>query len=330
MGKFKLTKTKILAAVLALAFVPTLVGAQLSPVLDTTGLYQIANRSISANWGTSTTADPGQTLDFMVHIHNTVYNTTANNVRVQVALPISAVTSYDSRATVSADNASPVSATTSFTLSTESTVTYVPGSTLLYDHNDKLVGTLPDGIAGSGVKVSDGIQGCFANEEWVIFKAKVTEKVTPKKGPECILTASPNKIVTGGSSTLTWSTKNAESFSINQGIGKESKLNGNSQVSPKTTITYTGTVIGEGGKANCNTTVTVTTPTPKPTPTPTPTPTPVTPTTPIVTASTTTPALPVTGPADAAAGIFATVGIGGAGYAYRKSLVKLKNSFKKF
>jgi len=309
MRKFILSKTKILLSVLALVCLPAVAAASLSPVLDTASLYQIANTSLSADWGTSTSADPGQTLTFLVHIHNTVYNTTANNVNVQVVLPTGPVTSYTSRVLESADNASSIAGTTSFTVSSPSTIDYIPGSTVLYDHNDKVIGTLPDTITTSGVTVGN-IQGCYNYEEWIMFKAKVNSPVYPK--PACELTATPTSIVSGGSSSLSWSVENASSFVLNQGIGNVN-ASGSLNVSPTSSTTYTGTVTGNGGEATCTATVSVTTPT-----------TPVTPVTP------SSPSLPVTGPTDGILGILGTVGLGGAGYTYKKSKARLANSFRKF
>ena len=86
--------------------------------MDSTDLYKIANRSKSATWETAVTADPGQTLSFLVHVHNNVLETTANNIRVQAVISSGEVTSYTSIASVAADNASPVSGSTSYTFST--------------------------------------------------------------------------------------------------------------------------------------------------------------------------------------------------------------------
>ena len=64
--------------------------------------------------------------------------------------------------------------------------------------------------------------------------------------PSCTLTASPNSITKGGSSTLTWTTQDASSISINNGIGSFTAPNGSVGVSPAVTTTYTGTVATPG------------------------------------------------------------------------------------
>jgi len=85
-------------------------------------------------------------------------------------------------------------------------------------------------------------------------KTTVTVK-TP--APSCAISANPNSVQHGGSSTLTWSSNNATSATINQGIGGVA-LAGSSVVSNLTsTKTYTMTVTGPGGTANCQTTITV-------------------------------------------------------------------------
>jgi uncharacterized repeat protein (TIGR01451 family) len=75
--------------------------------------------------------------------------------------------------------------------------------------------------------------------------------ITPTT-PTCTLTANPTTIQTGGTSTLSWTTTNATSASINQGIGAVTPVtSGNITVSPTTTTTYTMTVTGTGGTSTC-------------------------------------------------------------------------------
>ncbi|MFN3188359.1 MAG: hypothetical protein ACK42D_02330, partial [Candidatus Paceibacteria bacterium] len=76
--------------------------------------------------------------------------------------------------------------------------------------------------------------------------------------PVCTLTANPTSITAGGSSQLTWTSQNAVSARINQGIGNVA-LNGNRTVNPGTTTTYTMTVTNSAGvTATCARTITVT------------------------------------------------------------------------
>lgn len=84
-------------------------------------------------------------------------------------------------------------------------------------------------------------------------------KVTVKPAlPVITFTASPTSILSGQSSTLSWTTSNASSVSINQGIGTVA-LNGSRAVSPSVTTTYTLTATGSGGTVTATATVTVTT-----------------------------------------------------------------------
>ncbi|MDY6793291.1 MAG: Ig-like domain-containing protein [Thermodesulfobacteriota bacterium] len=69
--------------------------------------------------------------------------------------------------------------------------------------------------------------------------------------------ADPESIHTGQSSTLTWSSTNADSATIDQGIGTV-PVSGSTAVSPTETTTYTITVTGTQGSAVASTTVTVT------------------------------------------------------------------------
>jgi Big-like domain-containing protein/FG-GAP repeat protein/K319-like protein len=72
-----------------------------------------------------------------------------------------------------------------------------------------------------------------------------------------IISADPGSIHTGQTSTLTWSSTNADSATIDQGIGSVA-VSGSTVVSPTETTTYTITVTGTQGSATASTTVTVT------------------------------------------------------------------------
>lgn len=81
----------------------------------------------------------------------------------------------------------------------------------------------------------------------------------PPSAPSCTLTATPSTISPGGSSTLAWTTANASTISINQGVGTVSVANGAIIVAPTSTKTYTLTATGAGGTVTCEKTITVTT-----------------------------------------------------------------------
>jgi hypothetical protein len=80
----------------------------------------------------------------------------------------------------------------------------------------------------------------------------------PQQGPTGILTASPTTIAAGSSSTLSWTTTNAGSASVDNGVGGVSPVaSGSVTVTPAATTTYTLTVIGINGE-NVTATATVT------------------------------------------------------------------------
>ena len=72
--------------------------------------------------------------------------------------------------------------------------------------------------------------------------------------PTVSISASPQLIGLGGASTLSWASTNADSASIDQGIGSVS-IDGSTTVSPAATTTYTITVIGPGGSDSAAVTV---------------------------------------------------------------------------
>ena len=93
------------------------------------------------------------------------------------------------------------------------------------------------------------------------------EAAPPPARPTASLTAEPSSIERGKSATLKWSSTNATSASLNQGIGSV-RVNGSREVFPTQTTTYTLTVKGQGGEAAATATVTVRVPPPPPPPPP--------------------------------------------------------------
>ena len=87
----------------------------------------------------------------------------------------------------------------------------------------------------------------------------------PPAAPTASLSASPETIDKGQSSTLTWQTTNATDVSIDQGVGAV-QPNGSQQVSPTDSTTYTLTAKGAGGSQTATARVTVNAPPPPPPP----------------------------------------------------------------
>jgi hypothetical protein len=86
--------------------------------------------------------------------------------------------------------------------------------------------------------------------------ATSTATVTVVPAPTASISASPTSISSGGSSTLTWSSTNAVSATLN---GAAVAVNGSQSVSPTTTTTYTVVATGSTGKTGLSSaTVTVT------------------------------------------------------------------------
>ena len=93
----------------------------------------------------------------------------------------------------------------------------------------------------------------------------------PPTAPTASLTASPETLEKGQSTTLTWETANANEVSIDAaGITTETlgslQSKGSMQVTPTDSTTYTLVAKGPGGKETASTRVTVTVPAPPPAP----------------------------------------------------------------
>jgi len=84
-----------------------------------------------------------------------------------------------------------------------------------------------------------------------------------KPAPMVTLSANPDTIEAGKCATLSWSSTNASSASIDQGIGSMDP-NGSRQICPASTTQYTITAMGEGGTRTTSTKVTVNPPPPPP------------------------------------------------------------------
>ncbi len=82
----------------------------------------------------------------------------------------------------------------------------------------------------------------------------------PPPATVCTLSANPISVQIGSSSALSWTTTNANAFSIDQSVGSVSPVaTGSRYVTPLVTTTYTGTATVVGGSATtCTATVTIT------------------------------------------------------------------------
>jgi large repetitive protein len=95
--------------------------------------------------------------------------------------------------------------------------------------------------------------------------SSVQVTVNPPPPPTSSLSASSTTIIQGQSTTLSWTTTNATSASIDNGVGTVSPVAGGSiSVSPNATTTYTLTANGAGGQSTSSVTITVNPP-PSPT-----------------------------------------------------------------
>jgi len=101
----------------------------------------------------------------------------------------------------------------------------------------------------------------MANEVTIRANALCPPKkvVLPPPAPTVSLSANPASVMQGQCATLVWTSANASSASIDQGVGTVD-LSGLRQVCPGTTTQYTIAAVGDGGTRSASTTVTVTAP----------------------------------------------------------------------
>jgi YVTN family beta-propeller protein len=86
--------------------------------------------------------------------------------------------------------------------------------------------------------------------------ATASATVAVLQSPHASISAQPQTIIEGETSTLTWSSDHADSASLDNGIGTI-PINGSMTVSPANTTTYAITAQGPGGTATASATVTV-------------------------------------------------------------------------
>jgi phospholipase C len=82
----------------------------------------------------------------------------------------------------------------------------------------------------------------------------------PPAAPSIQLTADHTSITSGQTATLSWSSTNATSITLDNGIGTVTVPSGSKAVSPTSTTTYTATAAGPGGSTTASVIITVTAP----------------------------------------------------------------------
>jgi hypothetical protein len=140
--------------------------------------------------------------------------------------------------------------------------------------------TLSWSSGGASVTIDNGLGARAANGSANVTPAQSTTYTltvngtadsTPRTGqvtitvsqaaPTATFGANPTSVNLGQSSALTWTTTNATSVSIDNGVGSQA-VNGTVNVSPTTTTIYTLTATGGGGTTTKTATVTVVQPAP--------------------------------------------------------------------
>lgn len=137
------------------------------------------------NWGTSTSANPGDIINLLVWDHNSAENTVAQNVKIKIALPSGVANTHSVSATLSANNAASVTGTIAVNASAETKLTYINNSAVFYRNVNgtmQQVGwpstvTDPNAVVGAGIYLGDQI-GCWQYSQAVLIQARV-EGVSP-------------------------------------------------------------------------------------------------------------------------------------------------------
>jgi hypothetical protein len=110
------------------------------------------------------------------------------------------------------------------------------------------------------------VQWYDGGEEGWSAEGSLSRSPGPPPAPTCTLSATPSTINPGQGSALSWTSLNAKSGTIDNGIGSATPVAaGTRAVSPSKTTTYKATFSGIGGNGQCSQTITVITIPPPPT-----------------------------------------------------------------
>jgi uncharacterized repeat protein (TIGR01451 family) len=153
-------------------------------------LLDARNATKGEGWSTSqtdhdagVTADPGDTIEFLVYYHNGAPDSptnTAKNVTLRVTVPTNSAKTFTIGALLSASNAQTISSgmkggdiVVNITGSENQTLSLVPGSTVWLPNRGASSQIMPDTITGNGISLGD-IRGCWEFSGYVKFKVKVS------------------------------------------------------------------------------------------------------------------------------------------------------------
>lgn len=182
--KLKKIITSVITSFLALSLFAPLASAY-NPIFNNhpedNPLIRIKNVTKGeTEYKTSTTANIGDTLRFVFWVHNTVEQTTAENVKVRAELPTNYSVNHTIKGYITASNADTVSGSTSVSLSESGKLEYQSGKTIVYSNvfGDGL--RWPnDNIVTNGIELGS-VQGCWDYVVQISFEAKVVAE--PEEG----------------------------------------------------------------------------------------------------------------------------------------------------
>lgn len=146
--------------------------------IDGGDIYRIKNLTQNSDYNTTASATCNDELQYKVRLHNSGFGS-VDNVTAKATLPSAGGTSTMSVNYESTGPENSVSGSATLNLS-KGTVSYESGSSQLFDKDNNLIKSLPDGVTNGGVNIGS-INGSTA--ESIAFKAKVTCPTTPVTPP---------------------------------------------------------------------------------------------------------------------------------------------------
>jgi hypothetical protein len=238
---------------------------------------QCSSQTLSLNDNTFTWSGPAGVLEYYqgelcdgTIIPRVNGRWVGNTVSIPLASRIKTLTACGSGCTKTATQSCPtppaptcsMSANpTSITQGASSVISWTTANVASASFNNGITSTATSGSATMSPQTTTTYTGTFVGTNGNTISCSATVQVSstppPPNAPTCSLSISPSRVSSGGSATLSWSTTNASSFSLDQGIGSVATTSGSRDLTTITEAkTYTGTVTNASGNtATCSASV---------------------------------------------------------------------------
>ena len=210
----------------------------------------ITSSPYTTTWNSTSTSNGTHSLYAVALNTSGLYATSSESVTVSNPPVISSISSgspTNSSATITWTTNENASSTVAYGTTT-SYGSASSSASFVTSHSITLSGLSPSTTYHYQVQATDSLGNVATSSDQTFTTSNTQPAAT------CSISAAPSDITSGDTSVLSWTSSNATSASLNQGIGSVA-TSSSQNVTPTITTTYTLTVDGSGGSGNCNATV---------------------------------------------------------------------------